>query len=628
MRIKKKIVRLTLLIISFVFLINCPKPNKKDPNSILTFISSLAITMQKTNNVKPFSLTTPKITSFSPSSGAEGTKVRITGTNFSTSSFEVSVFFNSTMAIVNSSTLTSILVTVPSGTNTGKILIRVKDLGEVVSNEDFIITPEITSFMPSTGLVGTTISIEGKKFSTNFDSNIVKFNGIPTRVTGAISTLLTVKVPIGATTGPITVSIGNETATSPSNFILSNPSSLIINNNFITSNIPNNHIDYTYFSATLQGGKVYYLSWGDSISGSSIYNGIVFVGVIKEDGITSILSDTFSGYYIPRKIIPSTSENIIIQVKNFLGPLNGSFGIKIGESLNWNLQNSATTNDLFGIDCPGKNTIHSVVVGSAGTIRKTSDGGNTWLGISSGTTNNLNSISCPSSSICFVTGVGGIILKSLDGGANWITHISNTSNSLTSIFCPSNLVCYAVGNSGTITKTLDSGTNWSVQNSGTTNQLNSIHCSNTINCIVVGNSGLIKKTSDGTNWSSQNSNLSTDLLGVYLGDNNNYLAINSVESQNANPHIGTVNGGNLWNPVYMGLDYPFYSISCISGSLNNCLVTGNNRRFSRSTSGLNSWTLQNIPRTVPNSTSFNANLCPTTNVCYAVGTGGVILKGQ
>ena len=57
----------------------------------------------------------PVITSFSPTSGATGTIVTITGTGFNTTAANNIVFFGATMATVTAASTTSLTVTVPVG---------------------------------------------------------------------------------------------------------------------------------------------------------------------------------------------------------------------------------------------------------------------------------------------------------------------------------------------------------------------------------------------------------------------------------------------------------------------------------------------------------------------------------
>lgn len=65
--------------------------------------------------------------------------------------------------------------------------------------------PTITSFTPSSGPIGTSVTITGTNFNTTAANNVVYFGAVKANVTNANSTELTVTVPTGATYAPITV---------------------------------------------------------------------------------------------------------------------------------------------------------------------------------------------------------------------------------------------------------------------------------------------------------------------------------------------------------------------------------------------------------------------------------------
>jgi YD repeat-containing protein len=76
----------------------------------------------------------------------------------------------------------------------------------------------ILDFAPPRGVVGTQVTIQGRGFSATPAENQVGFNGALAPILAATNTQLVVTVPPGATTGPITVTVGGETATSARNF--------------------------------------------------------------------------------------------------------------------------------------------------------------------------------------------------------------------------------------------------------------------------------------------------------------------------------------------------------------------------------------------------------------------------
>jgi hypothetical protein len=74
----------------------------------------------------------------------------------------------------------------------------------------------ITSIDPTSAPVGSTIAITGTNFSTDPTSNTITIGGVPATVVSASSTRLVVTVPASATTGPVSVSAGGQTAQSSS----------------------------------------------------------------------------------------------------------------------------------------------------------------------------------------------------------------------------------------------------------------------------------------------------------------------------------------------------------------------------------------------------------------------------
>lgn len=80
--------------------------------------------------------------------------------------------------------------------------------------------PTITNFTPTSGAIGTSVTIAGTNFDVIATNNIVFFGATKATVTAATTTSLTVTVPVGATYQPITVTVGGLTAYSAEPFIV------------------------------------------------------------------------------------------------------------------------------------------------------------------------------------------------------------------------------------------------------------------------------------------------------------------------------------------------------------------------------------------------------------------------
>ncbi len=188
-----------------------------------------AVTVQVTDgslsDQKNFQVTVnakaPQVTAFSPASGRVGTTVIISGSNLLNAT---RVAFNGTAASISANTATQITTTVPAGATTG--LIRVTTAGgTATSSSAFTVTypkPAISSFTPTSGPVGTTVTITGSGFAPAVTT--VRFsNTTATQVTVQSATTLLAVVPSGASTGKVSVSTPGGTATSKFNFTVTVP---------------------------------------------------------------------------------------------------------------------------------------------------------------------------------------------------------------------------------------------------------------------------------------------------------------------------------------------------------------------------------------------------------------------
>lgn len=159
----------------------------------------------------------PTISGFAPTNGPVGILVTLTGTNFVTVS---SVAFNgvatSTFTVTSETSLTAV---VPPGATTGPITVTTPG-GTATSATNFTVLtgPTITGFTPTSGPVGTAVTISGLNFDAVAANNQAKFNEKPAIIASAMTTSITTTVPQGATTGAITVTTARGTGASAQAF--------------------------------------------------------------------------------------------------------------------------------------------------------------------------------------------------------------------------------------------------------------------------------------------------------------------------------------------------------------------------------------------------------------------------
>jgi uncharacterized repeat protein (TIGR03803 family) len=146
-------------------------------------------------------------------SGKVGVKIGILGQNFSGSS--VVTFGTVPATVVTRSGTTFLTATVPSGAATGSVTVTTTS-GTLTSSKTFRVTPQLKTFTPASGPVGTPVTITGVSLT---QTTKVTFGGVASTIVSVNSdTQVTATVPTGAKTGKIVITTGGGTATSATNF--------------------------------------------------------------------------------------------------------------------------------------------------------------------------------------------------------------------------------------------------------------------------------------------------------------------------------------------------------------------------------------------------------------------------
>ena len=156
-------------------------------------------------SLKPFCL--PLATS-----GEVGSKIGILGQEFSSSSV---LSFGGTKAttIVRSGT-TYITATVPAGALTGSVTVTTGTT-TLTSPKIFKVLPTLTSFSPTSGPVGTSVTITGTGLT---QTTKVTFAGKSATFTVISDTEVTADVPATAVTGKVTITTKGGSATGTTSF--------------------------------------------------------------------------------------------------------------------------------------------------------------------------------------------------------------------------------------------------------------------------------------------------------------------------------------------------------------------------------------------------------------------------
>lgn len=182
-------------------------------------------TVGGTGNVSPcftgncgvfYSWKNVKLTAFvnlMPYFGKMGRVVEFLGQGFVAGKTTVS--FNGTAATPTVVSGTYLTAVVPNGATTGHVTVTTSGT-TLTSNKIFRVTPQISSFNPSSGKVGTVVTITGVSLK---QTTTVTFGGVrATSFTVQSDTQVTATVPIGAKTGNIAITTAGGSAASSGMF--------------------------------------------------------------------------------------------------------------------------------------------------------------------------------------------------------------------------------------------------------------------------------------------------------------------------------------------------------------------------------------------------------------------------
>ena len=159
----------------------------------------------------------PRISDFFPTSAAPGSSITIDGANFISGG--TTVKFNGVTASAQVTADTQIQAVVPSGSKSGPISVTTS-VGTATTTNLFVIFgsgPVITDASPGSGSPGDQITLTGVTFT---GATAVRFNGTTAVFSVTADTQIIATVPVGATTGPISVVSPQGTGFSDFHFVV------------------------------------------------------------------------------------------------------------------------------------------------------------------------------------------------------------------------------------------------------------------------------------------------------------------------------------------------------------------------------------------------------------------------
>ena len=288
-----------------------------------------------------------------------------------------------------------------------------------------------------------------------------------------------------------------------------------------------------------------------------------------------------------------------------------------------------------------------------------------WVQEPSGTTANLNAVSCvpgrsPSGATtgyCYAVGDGGTIVSSANGGLTWRTDVSPTAVDLNGVACVPftrpgvrvPVICYAVGDQGTILFEKN-GLPWIVvspTSPSTTLPFSAVACQSVVRCFAVGTAVAAELTFAGATSPWQLITIPGPPGSTCGPGGPPNACLRGVAFGNSDEHFAVGGGGNVYaqfdyrgqtwtNQISLGAGY-FTSISCGPPSIagdSHCITVGTDNTLAASRIYLTSdsgatW----VPAASPPEGSLPPlrgvsvlRGAPATGHAWAVGDHGTILR--
>lgn len=334
----------------------------------------------------------------------------------------------------------------------------------------------------------------------------------------------------------------------------------------------------------------------------------------------------------------STSDETVITVD----PEGRVFGVAEGRA--WviatagGLADSATVHvaaatrgwftQISGVTGTHLNGIHVVapgrdgwIVGDAGRVLRTYDGGNTWTLQTAPSTVRLNSVWFTSVNEGWIVGDGGVLLRTTNGGLNW-SRVLNAfaSENLEDVWFSSRDSGWVVGGNGVILRTTNAGTSWE-RRVPVSENLASVAFHGARDGWAVGSQGTILGTHDGgESWFQVSGVTSSNLRGVWR---TSLVRANAVGFGGTTPRTVLGPDSVRWQAEEIGTPHVLESVMFPTETIGWAVgFGGGGGLVLRSDNGGSTWIGQ--PTSAAGSLNEVFFVNPTSG--WAVGDNGTILR--
>jgi hypothetical protein len=229
--------------------------------------------------------------------------------------------------------------------------------------------------------------------------------------------------------------------------------------------------------------------------------------------------------------------------------------------------------------------------------------------------NHLNSVACPSVSLCVaVDAIGNVTYTTTPTTGGWSGSVSiDNGHSLTGVSCPAAALCFAVDNHGSLfASTAPNSPAWTAATIDGTTALNAISCPSAALCVAVDASGGVRSSTNPgspSSWGGQTIDGTHHLTGVSCPTTSFCAAVDNVGQV-----LVTTTPTSNWGQALAlnGASGGLTSISCTTSGL--CVATaanGNVYASANASSATPTWseTAVDVP------TQLNAVSCSDVGTC-------------
>lgn len=304
-----------------------------------------------------------------------------------------------------------------------------------------------------------------------------------------------------------------------------------------------------------------------------------------------------------------------IQAIGTKGGLTYSDSVNLSYSplnLAWTAEYSQTTANLLAISCP---TIQICYAGGqARTVLKTTSSGQDWTSLTFPGTADLKTLACPDVNTCYALDGGSSAWITTDGGTTWQAR-PISAGTFSVLSCPGPLTCFAGDpSSSTVYVTTNGGNTWIPRAVG--HGISWLACQDPVTCLLTGYESynytyyFLKTTDGGSTWQTVGSSNIYNWVAC-AGSGVCFAQLNST------PYL-SINGGSTFN-LQSSLPTGIKKAFCLS--ISNCFLLSGTSSIQATTNGGGTW----VSQPTGAATALWDLSCPTPQVCYAVGDGGVIM---